>query len=391
MVSKVILIVLDSVGIGASPDAAHYGDEGSHTIRNIWMERGELRIPNLIRLGLGNITGSNLPQRTDHPIGCFGKSMEASPGKDTVTGHWEIAGIVLDKAFPTYPDGFPMDIIHEFESKIHRKILGNYAASGTEIIDELGPEHMKTGYPIVYTSADSVFQIAAHENIIPLEELYDACCIAREILKGEHAVGRVIARPFIGEPGSFRRTGNRKDFSLESPEYTMLDVLKMSGKTVAAVGKIEDIFSSRGITKFNHAKRNIEGIKATIAYMEEDFTGLIFTNLIDFDMLYGHRNDLEGYAKALEEFDSWVPILMDKMGEKDVLIITADHGCDPTTPSTDHSREYVPILVYGQQIKQGINIGIRKSFSDISATVLDMFHIEPLKNGTSFYKNIMRD
>ncbi|MGI6705498.1 MAG: phosphopentomutase [Clostridia bacterium] len=391
MVSKVILIVLDSVGIGASPDAAHYGDEGSHTIRNIWMERGELRIPNLIRLGLGNITGSNLPQRTDHPIGCFGKSMEASPGKDTVTGHWEIAGIVLDKAFPTYPDGFPMDIIHEFESKIHRKILGNYAASGTEIIDELGPEHMKTGYPIVYTSADSVFQIAAHENIIPLEELYDACCIAREILKGEHAVGRVIARPFIGEPGSFRRTGNRKDFSLESPEYTMLDVLKMSGKTVAAVGKIEDIFSSRGITKFNHAKRNIEGIKATIAYMEEDFTGLIFTNLIDFDMLYGHRNDLEGYAKALEEFDSWVPILMDKMGEKDVLIITADHGCDPTTPSTDHSREYVPILVYGQQIKQGINIGIRKSFSDISATVLDMFHIEPLKNGTSFYKDIMRD
>ncbi len=389
MASKVILIVLDSVGIGASPDAADYGDESSHTIRNIWMKRGELRIPNLIRLGLGNITGSNLPQKIDHPIGCFGKSMEASAGKDTVTGHWEIAGIILDKAFPTYPDGFPMNIIHEFQSKIHRKILGNYAASGTEIIDQLGSEHIRTGYPIIYTSADSVFQIAAHENIIPLEELYDECRIAREILKGEHAVGRVIARPFIGEPGNFRRTGNRKDFSLEPPKYTMLDVLKMSGKTVAAVGKIEDIFSSRGITKTNHAKGNVEGIKATIAYMEEDFTGIIFTNLIDFDMLYGHRNDVEGYANALEEFDRWIPILMEKMGEEDILIITADHGCDPTTPSTDHSREYVPILVYGQQIKQGINIGIRKTFSDISATVLDMFHMEPLKNGISFFKDIV--
>jgi len=391
MVSKVILIVLDSVGIGASPDAAQYGDENSHTIRNIWMKRGELRIPNLIRLGIGNIAGINLPEKADQPIGCFGKSMEASAGKDTVTGHWEIAGIILEKAFPTYPSGFPKSIIDEFQRKIHRKILGNYAASGTEIIDQLGPEHIRTGYPIVYTSADSVFQIAAHENIIPLEELYDECRIAREILKGEHAVGRVIARPFIGQPGTFSRTGNRKDFSLEPPEYTMLDVLKMCGKTVAAVGKIEDIFCSRGITKANHAKGNVEGIKATVAYMEEDFSGLIFTNLIDFDMLYGHRNDVEGYAKALEEFDSWIPILMDKMEEEDILIITADHGCDPTTPSTDHSREYVPILIYGQRIKQGINLGIRKTYSDISATILDMFHMEPLKNGSSFFKDIVRD
>lgn len=367
---RVIIIVLDSVGIGELPDASAYGDTGSNTLGNIAAKSKGFSLPNMERLGLGCIRGISGIKAVDGPIGCFGKMAELSAGKDTTTGHWELAGITLDRPFPLYPDGFPEDVMQRFENAIGTKTLGNYPASGTEIIKELGQRHVMTGYPIVYTSADSVFQIAAHEEVIPVERLYEICRTAREILTGEHAVGRVIARPFIGAEGNFTRTANRRDFSLKPPAKTMLDFIKDAGLKVKAVGKIEDIFAGQGITEAVHIHGNMDGVDKTLEFMNESFDGLIFTNLVDFDMLYGHRNDIEGYAHALMEFDSRVPEILSAMNDNDILFITADHGCDPSTDSTDHSREYVPLLVYGKRIKNGIDLGIRSTFADLAQTVV---------------------
>ncbi|TDT61920.1 phosphopentomutase [Fonticella tunisiensis] len=390
MVDRVVLIVLDSVGIGELPDAAKYGDEGSDTIGNISKAIGGLKLPNMERIGLGNIEGIKGIDRVSNPEGSFGKCGEMSAGKDTTTGHWEIAGLILDKPFPTYPDGFPEEIIEEFERKIGTKIIGNKPASGTVIIQELGDEHVKTGYPIVYTSADSVFQIAAHEEVIPLERLYEMCQIARDMLKGEHAVGRVIARPFVGTSGNYKRTTNRRDFSLKPFKSTLLDYVSKKGLDVCAVGKIEDIYAGWGITKAVHTKNNMDGVDKTLEYMKEDNKGLIFTNLVDYDMIYGHRNDVQGYANALMEFDNRLPEIIGAMREKDVLFITADHGCDPTTPSTDHSREYVPLLIYGKSIKAGVNLGVRKTYSDIGKTIADLLNVENDIAGTSFAGEILK-
>lgn len=389
MVNRVILIVMDSVGIGELPDAKLYKDEGSNTVGNISKQLGGLRLLNLERLGFGNIDGTSGIVSVENPKGCFGRAIERSKGKDTTTGHWEIAGLVLDKPFPTYPDGFPSDVISEFERRIGRKVIANGPASGTAIISELGDEHVKTGYPIVYTSADSVFQIAAHEDVIPLDELYNICRIAREILAGEHAVGRVIARPFVGSNGNYTRTTNRRDFSLKPIKKTLLNYICESGQSVYAVGKIEDIYGGCGISKAVHTKNNMDGVDRTIEYMKEAKGGLIFTNLVDFDMLYGHRNNAEGYANALREFDSRIPDIINEMKEDDVLIITADHGCDPTTPSTDHSREYIPILIYGKGIKPGVNIKTRESFADIGKTIADMLSLNAAIDGKSFLKDIL--
>ncbi|HHY79416.1 MAG TPA: phosphopentomutase [Thermoanaerobacter sp.] len=387
MFKRVILIVLDSVGVGELPDAYKFGDEGSNTLGHVTEKTG-IGLPNMGKLGLGNIIPLKSVPENPNAVGGYGKMAEKSAGKDTTTGHWEIAGLITEKPFPTYPHGFPEEIIKEFEKRIGRKVLGNKPASGTEIIKELGEEHVKTGYPIVYTSADSVFQVAAHEDVIPLEELYRICEIAREILKGDHAVGRVIARPFTGTPGNFVRTGNRRDFSLKPFEPTILDMLKEAGYEVFAIGKIEDIFAGQGITEINHTTNNDEGITATIKAMDEIKNGLIFTNLVDFDMLYGHRNDVEGYAKALTHFDNRLPEIMGKLTKEDLLIITADHGCDPTTPSTDHSREYVPLLVYSPSMKHGVNLGVRSTYSDVAATIAEIFKVGPTKHGTSFLKEL---
>ncbi|EIV99129.1 MULTISPECIES: phosphopentomutase [Thermoanaerobacter] len=387
MFKRVILIVLDSVGVGELPDAYKFGDEGSNTLGHVTEKTG-IGLPNMGKLGLGNIIPLKSVPENPNAVGGYGKMAEKSAGKDTTTGHWEIAGLITEKPFPTYPHGFPEEIIKEFEKRIGRKVLGNKPASGTEIIKELGEEHVKTGYPIVYTSADSVFQVAAHEDVIPLEELYRICEIAREILKGDHAVGRVIARPFTGTPGNFVRTGNRRDFSLKPFEPTILDMLKEAGYEVFAIGKIEDIFAGQGITEKNHTTNNDEGITATIKAMDEIKNGLIFTNLVDFDMLYGHRNDVEGYAKALTHFDNRLPEIMGKLTKEDLLIITADHGCDPTTPSTDHSREYVPLLVYSPSMKHGVNLGVRSTYSDVAATIAEIFKVGPTKHGTSFLKEL---
>jgi phosphopentomutase len=390
MVNRVVLLVLDSVGIGELPDAKMYGDEGSNTLGNISEKLGGLKLPNLQKLGLGNIEGIKGIKEYESPLGCYGKSLEASLGKDTTTGHWEIAGIILEKAFPTYPHGFPEDIIREFEKRIGTKTLANKPASGTAIIEELGDEHVKTGYPIVYTSADSVFQIAAHEEVIPLERLYEMCQIARDILSGEHAVGRVIARPFLGTSGSYKRTSNRKDFSLKPIKKTILNYLSENGLEVRAVGKIEDIYSGYGITQAVHTKSNKEGIDKTLDYIGEEFRGLIFTNLVDFDMVYGHRNNYQGYGKALEDFDIRLPEIIEALKDEDVLIITADHGCDPTTESTDHSREYIPIIIYGKAIKSGINIGTRKTYSDIGKTIGELLGIDAHISGESFARQLLK-
>ncbi len=387
---RVILIVLDSVGIGELPDAADYGDIGSDTLGNISKVVGGLRLPNMEKIGLGNIVGVKNIVKEKNPVGAFGKCAELSKGKDTVTGHWEIAGVVLEKPLKTYPNGFSQNIIKEFEEKIGKKTIGNKVASGTEIIKELGAEHLKTGYPIIYTSADSVFQIAAHEEVIPLEELYNMCKIAREMLVGDITVGRIIARPFIGKQGEFTRTANRHDFALDPFEKTTLDYVKENNLNVMAVGKIEDIYNKKGITEAVHIKNNMDGVDRTLEYMKEDKPGFIFTNLVDFDMLYGHRNDPEGYAKALIEFDNRMPEIVSLMKEDDVLIISADHGCDPTTASTDHSREYIPVLVYGKSIKAGIDIGIRKCYCDIGKTVLDLLNINNNLYGKSFAKEILK-
>ena len=386
---KLILIILDSFGVGELEDAYKFGDEGSNTFLNIAKSTESLKIPNLLQLGLGNIQGLNTDMAVANPTGAFGKAKEKFDGKDTTGGHWEIAGLVLDKPFRTYPDGFPKDVMDAFEAKIGTKTLGNYPASGTVIINELGEEHVKTGYPIVYTSADSVFQIAMHEDVIPIERQYEICEIAREMLKGEHLVGRVIARPFEGEAGNYKRTERRKDYSVTPPHDTVLDALKNAGKTVFAIGKIEDIFNRKGITDVIHSTNNGAGIEATYKAMSQEFEGLVFTNLVDFDMLYGHRNDVEGYAKALSYFDERLPEIIDLMNDEDVLMIAADHGCDPTTASTDHSREHIPILVYGKSIIAGKDIGVRDSFSDIAATIAEFFEI-PFNVGESFLDEVTK-
>lgn len=388
--NRIILIVMDSVGMGEAPDAEKYGDSGANTIGNISEKLSGLRLPNLEQLGLGNIDGMKGIIKSDAPKGCFGRLQEKSAGKDTTTGHWEIAGLILDKPFPVYPNGFPKEIIDEFEKAIGTKILGNYAASGTEIIKQLGSQHIKTGYPIVYTSADSVFQIAAHEDIIPVEKLYEMCKKARSILKGEHCVGRVIARPFIGTEGNFVRTDRRHDFAVDPFDKTVLDYLKEKGYEVKAVGKIKDIFNQKGITDAIHTHNNMDGVDKTIEYMKQNFEGLIFTNLVDFDMLYGHRNNVEGYATALKEFDSRIPDILSAMKKEDILFITADHGCDPTTPSTDHTREYVPFIAYGEKLKEGINIGTRDTFGDVAATISEYFNLNAKIQGKSFLKDILR-
>lgn len=390
---RAIMIVLDSVGIGELPDAADFGDVGSNTLVNIMKARPQTRLPNMAALGLGNIQGEDIALlgKVDAPQGAYCKMAEKSIGKDTTTGHWELAGVITAKPFPTYTEnGFPKEVMDAFEAAIGTKTLGNYAASGTEIIKELGEEHMKTGYPIVYTSADSVFQIAAHEEVIPLERLYEICEIARKLLTGEHGVARVIARPFIGKDGDFTRTGNRRDFSLEPTGITILDLAKEKGMNVTAIGKIEDIFEHRGMTRTDHTTNNHDGIEKTIFYTKEEFEGILFTNLVDTDMIYGHRNDVEGYAKALEYFDSKLPEIMAEMKDEDILFITADHGCDPTTPSTDHSREYVPLLICGKQVKAGVDLGVRKGFTDLAQTVSDYLGLGGKFDAESFLDDILK-
>lgn len=385
---RAILIVLDSVGIGEMPDAHLYGDVGSNTLGNIAKAVGGMDIPNLEASGLGNIAPLLGVKNQDKPLAAFGKSAELSVGKDTVTGHWEMSGVILEKPLNTYPDGFSKEIMDAFEEKIGRKTIGNEVASGTEIIERLGEEHVKTGYPIIYTSADSVFQIAAHEEVIPLKELYRYCEIAREMLVGDWQVGRVIARPFIGEDGAFKRTSNRKDYSLDPFNKTILEYVKEAGKNVMCVGKIEDVFNSIGVTHSVHTKNNLEGVRETLHFMEKDMPGLIWANLVDFDMQFGHRNDYNGYYNAIREFDEKLPEILGKMSDEDILIITADHGCDPTTASTDHSREYIPILVYGRSVKAGADLGTRRTFSDIGKTILDYLDIENELYGESFLKEI---
>ncbi len=384
---RVIWIVLDSVGIGEMPDAEAYGDKGSDTLGNIARQRA-LKLPNLCRLGLANIRPLTGLAPVAAPAGDYGKCTLASPGKDTTTGHWEMAGIHLAKPFPLFPKGFPPEVMDPFETRIGRRAIGNKAASGTEIIKELGEEHVRTGSPIVYTSADSVFQIAAHEEVIPLFELYKMCETARDILRGPYEVGRVIARPFVGEPGAFVRTSNRHDYAVPPPKGMLLDQLKARGVEVYSVGKIFDVFLGRGIEEQVKTKTNADGMAKTLAAMDEVDRGLIFVNLVDFDMLYGHRNDVEGYARALEEVDAWLPSLDAKLSADDLVILTADHGCDPTTPSTDHSREYVPLLVYGRKARAGVNLGVRGSLADIGQTVAENFGTS-IVTGASFLPQII--
>ena len=379
---RVTWIVLDSVGIGEMPDAAAYGDVGSDTLGNIARKR-TLHLPNMAALGLGNIKPLAHIDPAAHPTAAYGRCTLASPGKDTTTGHWEMAGIHLAKPFPLYPHGFPPEIMQEFERSIGRGTLGNKAASGTEIIKELGEEHMRTGKPIVYTSADSVFQVAAHEEVIPLWELYKICQTARDLLRGPYEVGRVIARPFIGEPGNFSRTPNRHDYAVPPPKGMLLDQLEAAKVHVYSVGKIFDVFLGRGIEDHEKTKNNTDGMAKTLAALDELDTGLIFVNLVDFDQLYGHRNDVEGYARALEEFDTWLPSLYQRLGPDDLVILTADHGCDPTTPSTDHSREFVPLLVYRPRKPDGVDLGLRATLSDVGQTVAENFGTR-ISEGASF-------
>jgi len=376
-----VLIVLDSLGVGALPDAELFGDEGSNTLGNIARAVGGLNLPHLGSLGLGHLLEIPGVPPEPSPRGAYGRMAEKSAGKDTTTGHWEMAGIITTKPLPTYPAGFPQDLINELERLIGRKTLGNKMASGTEIIKELGAEHLRTGKPIVYTSADSVFQIAAHEEVIPVEELYQICRTARQLLQGPHGVGRVIARPFLGQPGNFQRTPNRKDFSLEPPESTLLDRLRDKEFPVIGIGKIADIFAGRGVSAQIHTEDNQDGVNKTLAAMKEVNQGLIFTNLVDFDSKYGHRNDPAGYARALKEFDDRLPELLAALNREWVLVITADHGCDPTTPSTDHSREYVPLLLTGEAIPAGLNLGTRESFADLGATIAGWLDLRPLQHG----------
>ena len=386
--NRVFLIVLDSCGIGALPDAEKYNDAGVHTLRSCH-QTGILKIPNMLRMGLGNIEGLEFLSTEEKPTASYGRLMEKSMGKDTTIGHWEIAGLVSKQPFPTYPNGFPKELIEQFSKATGRKVLCNKPYSGTEVIRDYGDEHVKTGDLIVYTSADSVFQIAAHEEIVPVEKLYEYCRIARKLLQGEHAVGRVIARPFVGEAGNYTRTANRHDFSLEPQGETMLDAIKAAGKDVIAIGKITDIFAKKGITETLFTHGNEEGMKITSEKQKEDFEGLCFVNLVDFDMIYGHRNNAEGYAEALNCFDEWLGSFLQDMKQNDILIITADHGCDPGDISTDHTREYVPLLICGEQLS-AVNLGTRASFADIAATVCEVLNVTLKTEGNSFLLDIKR-
>lgn len=391
MIDRAIVIVLDGFGVGEAPDASLYKDEGSNTLKGIYNST-KLEIPNMKKMGLYNIEGVEINEKEENIVGAYGKATEQAVGKNSPVGHWEMSGYILKKGFTTYPNAFPGELVKEFINETGIKgVLCNEVGSGTEILKRFGEEHIKTGYPIIYTSADSVFQIAAHEDVIPVKELYRICRIARNILDNpKYNIGTVIARPFIGDKAdNFTRTYNRKDFESETFGTTMLDVIKDSGRDVISIGKIQDLFVGRGITKKIHTEGNEDGIEKTIEEIKENTKGLIYTNLVDFDMLYGHRNNIEGYARALEYFDSKLPEIMKIMKETDMLIITADHGNDPTTPSTDHSREYVPILVYGSNIKQNINLGIRKTYADISATILDILELKQLE-GNSFKKEILK-
>lgn len=389
---RAVLMVLDSVGIGEAPDAADFGDEGSNTLANTAEAVGGLHLPNLGSLGLGNLTQVKGVPPSPSPRGAYGRMQERSKGKDTTTGHWEIAGVILERPFPVYPDGFPSEVIEAVERAVGRKFLGNKPASGTAIIEELGEEHVKTGKPIVYTSADSVFQIACHEEVVSREELYAMCVKARGVLQGEHGVGRVIARPFTGRPGAFRRTEGRKDFSLEPPRPTLLDHLSEAGIPVFAVGKIGDIFAGRGIFEGKPTGDNMETVDATLSYLDSaPSPSLIFANCVDFDSVWGHRNDPEGYARGLEAFDRRLPELLAALGPKDMLFIVADHGCDPTTPSTDHSRELVPLLVTGRGILAGVDLGTRATFADVAATLAEAFGVANPGPGESFLERIAKE
>ena len=385
---KAIVIVLDSVGVGELPDANLFGDNGSNTIKNIANAIGGLHLPNMELIGLGKIDKIKGLSNKINTTGFFGKMAEVSKAKDTTVGHWELAGIITKKPFPTYPKGFPPTIIEKLKNEIELDILGNKTASGTEILEELGEKHLETGYPIIYTSIDSVFQIAACEDIIPINTLYKICKIARRILRGKHNVGRVIARPFIYKGGTFVRTDRRKDFSVEPPYPTILDLVLENEFTVIGIGKTGDLFGHRGFTKEIHTKNNNDGIKQTIKYINESFSGVIFTNLVDFDTKFGHRNDPIGYAKALKEFDNSLPGILDSLKKNDILLITADHGCDPTTLGTDHTREYVPLLVYGKNLNKPKPLGTRKTFADVGNTIADYLKINKLNNGNSFWKDI---
>lgn len=387
---KAILIVLDSMGIGELPDAENYGDTGADTFGHVVENSRDFQIPNLRRLGLGNIDGvAKGSLKVLEPVGAYGKMKEVSKGKDTITGHWEIAGIETKTPFKTYPDGFPREFMDKFEALIGTECLGNYPASGTEIIDKLGPLHEETGKPIVYTSADSVFQIAANVEVIPLERLYEICKIARKLLVGEFACGRVIARPYIIEDGKRIRTADRHDYAVSPSSETVLDKVNKTGKTVYAVGKISDIFNGQGVTKSVHTKSNMDGVDKTIDAIKEDFEGFIFTNLVDFDSQYGHRRDAEGYGHAIMEFDNRLPEIMEAMGEEDILILCADHGNDPVHAGWDHTREYVPVLAWGKEIKEGIDLGVRESFADIGATIADFLGAEATLIGKSFLKDLI--
>lgn len=389
MIKRIFLIVLDSCGVGAAPDSAAFGDIGVNTLRSC-AASPKFSIPHLIEAGLGNLDGIDYLPKTDHPTAALARLQEASMGKDTTIGHWEIAGIVSPNPLPTYPQGFPQEVLEEFEKQTGRGVLCNLPYSGTDVIRDYGEEQKKTGKWIVYTSADSVFQVAANENWIPLEELYDACRKARAILRGKHGVGRVIARPYVGQsPSEFRRTSNRHDFSLEPPKQTMLDAIKAAGLDTLAVGKIYDIFAGQGTTEHIFNKSNADGMAHTDDYAALDFHGLCFVNLVDFDMQYGHRRDVDGYANALTEFDTWLGQFLPKLGDEDLVMITADHGCDPAyTATTDHTREYVPLVVLGKQVKP-VNLGTRKSFADIAATVTELLNVPFETPGKSFAREIL--
>ena len=387
---RLFFIILDSFGIGEMPDANEFHDEGSNTLKSV-SSSSFFNAPNMQKLGLFNIDGCSVAgDPVEHPIGAYGKFAERSKGKDTTTGHWEIAGLVSEKPFPTYPNGFPEEIIKEFEKQSGYKTLCNKPYSGTEVIKDYGWQHIKEKALIVYTSADSVFQIAAHEDVVPVEELYRVCEIARNILQGEHGVGRVIARPFTGEYPNYVRTSNRHDFSLKPPKDTMLDIMMRNGLDTIGVGKINDIFAGKGISEFVRTSGNTDGMEKTSEYLNKDFKGICFVNLVDFDMLYGHRNDVDGYAKAITEFDKWLGTFMEGLGEDDYLLISADHGCDPITPSTDHSREYVFMLAYGKKIKS-VDLGIRTTFADMAKTILHSFDMDGNIEGTSFWEDISNE
>ena len=384
---RAIVVVLDGVGVGQAPDAAAYGDAGADCLANCARAVGGLALPTLGRLGVGNLTEiEGTPPQP--PAGACGRLIERSPGKDSTTGHWELMGVVLDHPMPTYPHGFPPELVTRFEAAIGRHVLGNYPASGTAIIEELGAEHLRTGFPILYTSADSVFQLAAHEDVIPIAELYRMCEIARGLLTGEDEVGRVIARPFTGTPGAFVRTPHRRDFSLEPPAPTLLDALKASGREVVGIGKIEDLFAERGLTASDHTATNAAGQAAALAAVARPFAGLLFVNLVECDQNYGHRRNPEGYAEALRAFDAWLPSLLARLGDGDVLFITGDHGTDPTWRGTDHTRESVPLLVAGKPVRPGVYLGARSSFADLGATLAEAFGLPPLAHGQSFARDI---